>query len=56
MLFRGGDSQRTQNIQFNKVTGEMKKVSFILQKKTIQTFWPIQYVTSKESHIHFLVN
>ena len=56
MLFHAGDSQHTQNIQINNVTGENEKCVFILWKKITQTFWPTQYVTSKESHIHFLVS
>ena len=32
----------SQNIQVSNVISEMKNVSCILQKKTIQTFWPVQ--------------
>ena len=38
MLYHVGDSQHTQNIQIIKVIGENENVSFILRKKTTQTF------------------
>ena len=34
----------TENIQIDKVIGENFKMCLILQKKTKQTFWPIQYL------------
>ena len=33
MFYHVGGSRHTQNIQINKVIGEMKNVSFILWKK-----------------------
>ena len=41
--YHAGDSQHTQNIQMNKVTGENENVSFIFQKKTKWNFWPTLY-------------
>ena len=38
------DGQHTQSIQIDKVIGENFKMCLILQKKTKQTFWPIQYL------------
>ena len=46
MSYHVGDSRHTQNIQIHKVIRENKNMSFILQKKTIQAFWPNQYFSS----------
>ena len=39
MLYHVGDNRHTQNIQINKVTGEMKNV-FSVTEKMKRTFWP----------------
>ena len=45
VLSHAGDSQHTQNIQINKVIGENEKCVFYFMEKTIQTFWPTQYLS-----------
>ena len=35
MLYHVGDSQQTQNIQINKVTGENEKCAFYFMEKSI---------------------
>ena len=37
-----GDSQPTQNIQINKVTGENEKCVFYFMEKIKWAFWPTQ--------------
>ena len=44
MLYQVGDSRHTQNIQINKVIGEMKNVGYFFIEKTKWTFWPVQYI------------
>ena len=39
-----GRQQHTQNIQVNKVIGGNEKCIFYFMEKTIQTFWPTQYL------------
>ena len=47
MLYCVGDSQHTQNVQINKVTGENEKCVFYFTEKTKQTFWPTRYLYKK---------
>ena len=46
MLYLTGDSKPTQNIQINKIIGENEKCVFYFMEKTIQIFWPTQYIQS----------
>ena len=39
-----GHSRHTQNFQISKVLGENEKWAFYFMEKTIQTFWPTQYI------------
>ena len=41
-LHHAGDSQHTQNIHINKVTGENEIHVFYFMEKTIRTVWPTQ--------------
>ena len=56
MLYCVGDSQHTQNIQINKVTGENEKCVFYFTEKIKWTFWPTWYMLNGMLPVHKLCN
>ena len=45
-FYHMGDSWHIQNVQNNKIIGENEKCVFYFMEKTIQIFWPTQYIQS----------